>query len=114
MKIIQEGHIELFDPLYRFHCGKCNCIWDCFRSECEEVETPNDFGILPAVDYVYKYNCPYCDTLITGQKLEYYAYNKEDPPPCKGCPQTERVGCPGCSEYKMWAERIKNENNTRR
>ena len=63
MNIIREGDKSGLDPIYRFHCWGCECIWECHKSECIKNDFDKDF--LPS----YQYKCPCCERLTTGESV---------------------------------------------
>lgn len=63
MNIIREGDYSGTDPVYRFNCYKCGCIWECHQSEC--IKNNFDKNFLP----LYQYKCPCCEHLATGENV---------------------------------------------
>ena len=73
MNIIREGDYSGTDPVYRFNCYKCGCIWECHQSECTEYKPTKEdyllYGRIVYVDKLYQYKCPCCEHLTTGENV---------------------------------------------
>ena len=73
MKIIREGDKSGTDPVYRFNCYKCGCIWECHQSECQQYKPTKEdylrYGKVVYVDKLYQYKCPCCEHLTTGESV---------------------------------------------
>ena len=61
MDIIKEGDISRLDPVYRFECPKCGCIYEAVKSECRPVRM--DYN----GDVGYYYKCPTCEYDVAGK-----------------------------------------------
>ena len=73
MNIIREGDKGRTDPIYRFHCWGCDCIWECHQSECQKKEntTIEDYLLYGGafVDELCEYKCPCCESVTTGENV---------------------------------------------
>lgn len=73
MNIIREGDKNRLDPIYRFSCYQCGCIWECHQSECKKKTkvTKTDYLLYGGafVDKLCQYECPCCGHLTTGENV---------------------------------------------
>ena len=72
INIIREGDKDRLDPIYRFHCYKCGCIWECHRSKCKKhkpTETAHLIYSGAFLDKLYQYKCPCCKAVTIGEDV---------------------------------------------
>ena len=72
MNIIRDGDKDRLDPIYRFVCYRCGCIWECHQSECLSAKIRKEDYLFYGgsyVDKIYKYKCPCCESVATGESV---------------------------------------------
>ena len=60
MRIIKEGNKAKLDPMFYFHCIRCDCEFEALESECKYVDFDYDGG--------YTYKCPTCGYCVWASK----------------------------------------------
>lgn len=63
MEIIREGDISRLEPVYRFECPICGCIYEAVKSECRPVIVGYNYN----EDEEYYYKCPTCEYEVAGK-----------------------------------------------
>lgn len=61
MKILKEGDKSRLDPVFRFECEKCGCVFEANRSECT-----SKYHMLDGSGIIQLCECPVCKCNVEG------------------------------------------------
>ena len=100
MRIIREGNKAKLDPMFYFHCNRCDCEFEALKSECKYVD-----GYY-ACDSGYVYSCPTCGYWVWTDKCTHYEFleptDDSKVSPCIRNKCLNPSSCCGCDEYYKW------------
>ena len=57
MRLIKDGDIEKVNPLIRFECVQCGCIFEEYKSRCSSSSNGSE--------YRATHSCPTCGNPVT-------------------------------------------------